>query len=279
MITHVATITGGSHRLGRAMTFGLAREGYAVVAGDRIAVDIAQLASEIVDTPLAERGVPILADLRLPAECDRVMAATREHFRAVHILIDNVGLTLTYIWPDLYCCPPPPLFWEAADEIAQNVIDTNYVAADQMARRLALHMVSQGWARIVNVTTNLDTMNRLTSGIYGASKTALEMATEIWAKGTTATGLAINIVDPGAGADASAMAEEIRDASRKGRIAPLLESGQMLPPVLWAISPDANNVNGYASTQIFGIRGCRLPRPLDALAVRTGLTLHATLNA
>jgi NAD(P)-dependent dehydrogenase (short-subunit alcohol dehydrogenase family) len=137
MITHVAIITGGSHGLGRAMTLGLAREGYAVVAVGHTAVDIAQLASEIVDTPPAARGVPILADLRPPAECDRVMAATREHFGAVHILINTVGLTFTCIWPDLYRCPPPPLFWEAADEIVQNVIDTNYVRSNGAPCRAA----------------------------------------------------------------------------------------------------------------------------------------------
>ena len=84
MITHVAITTGGSRGLGRATTLGLAHEGYAVVAFGHIATDIAQLASEFVDTPLAERVVPMLADLRQPTECDRVMAAAWKHFGAVH---------------------------------------------------------------------------------------------------------------------------------------------------------------------------------------------------
>jgi len=279
MITHVAIIIGGSRGLGRAMTLDLAHEGYAVIAVSHIAADIAQLASEFVDTPLAERVVPILADLRQPAECDRVTAAAREHFGGVHILMNNAGLTFTYIWPDLYRRPSPPQFWKATDEIVQNVIDTNYVAADQMARRVAPHMVRQGWGRIVNVTTKLDTMNRSTSGIYGASKAALEMATEIWAKGTTGTGLTINIVNPGAGADTPGMAEEIRDASRKGRIAPLLEPVQMLPPLLWLISPDANNVNGYRFDA--NLWDSELPPAEAARRARrpAGLRLHAALNS
>ena len=279
MITHVAIIIGGSRGLGRATTLGLAREGYAVVAVSHIGADIAQLASEFVDTPLAERVVPILADLRQPAECDRVMAAAWGHFGAVHILIHNAGLTFTYIWPDLYRRPSAQQFWEATDEIVENVIDTNYVAADQMFRRVAPHMVRQRWGRIVNVTTKLDTMNCSTSSIYGASKAALEMATEFSAKSTTGTGLTINIVNPGAGADTPGMAEEIRDASRKGRIAPLLEPVQMLPPLLWLISPDANNVNGYRFDA--NLWDSELP-PAEA-ARRAGRparsTLHATLNS
>jgi len=277
MSAQVAIITGGSRGLGRAMTLGLAREGYAVVAVGHIAADIAQLTSETAHTALSERVAPILADLRQPAECDRVVAVTRERFGTVHILINNAGLTFTYIWPDLYRRQSPPPFWEATDEIVQNVINTNYVAADQMARRVAPHMVKQGWGRIVNVTTKLDTMNRSTSGIYGASKAALEMATEIWAKGTSATGLTINIVNPGAGADTPGMAEEIRDASRKGHIAPLLNPTQMLPPLLWVISPDADKVNGYRFDANLWDSGLPPAEAARRAGRPAGLTLHSAL--
>jgi NAD(P)-dependent dehydrogenase (short-subunit alcohol dehydrogenase family) len=278
MRAHVAIVTGGSRGLDRAMTLGLAKEGYAVVAVGHIAADVAQFASEIADTPLTERVVPMVADLRHPAECHRVMSLARQQFGAVHILINNAGLTFTHIWPDLYRRPSPPQFWEATDEIVQTVINTNYVAADQMARRVAPHMVRQAWGRIVNVTTKLDTMNRSTSGIYGASKAALEMATEIWAKGRTATGLTINIVNPGAGADTPGMAKEIRDASREGHIAPLLKPTQMLPPLLWVLSADANNVNGYRFDA--NLWDSRLPPPeaVQRAGRPTWLTLHTALS-
>jgi NAD(P)-dependent dehydrogenase (short-subunit alcohol dehydrogenase family) len=55
-------------------------------------------------------------------------------------------------------------------------------------------MVEPGWGRIVNVTTKLDTMNRPHTSSYGASKAALEMATEVWAKEVEGTGSTINIV-------------------------------------------------------------------------------------
>ena len=44
------------------------------------------------------------------------------------------------------------------------------------------------------MTTKLDTMNRPHTSPYGASKAALEMATEVWAKEVEGTGLTINIV-------------------------------------------------------------------------------------
>ena len=125
------------------------------------------------------------------------------------------------------------------------VIETNYIAADQMARRVAPRMVEQSWGRIVNVTTKLDTMNRPYTSPYGASKAALEMATEVWAKEVEGTGLTINIVNPGAGANTPGMAEEMRAMSREGRAPRLVEPEDMVPPLLYVVSPEADNVNGW----------------------------------
>jgi NAD(P)-dependent dehydrogenase (short-subunit alcohol dehydrogenase family) len=123
------------------------------------------------------------------------------------------------------------------DDIVRAVIETNYIAADQMARRVAPAMVEQGWGRIVNVTTKLDTMNRPHTSPYGASKAALEMATEVWAKEVEGTGLTINIVNPGAGANTPGMADEMRTMSREGRAPRLVrsfyfEKAQVIAPAL-----------------------------------------------
>ena len=85
-------------------------------------------------------------------------------------------------------------FWQVGDEIVDNVITTNYLAADRLSRRVAPEMIERRWGRIVNVTTKLDTMNRVGTHPYGASKAALEMATEVWAKDAVDTGMTVNIV-------------------------------------------------------------------------------------
>jgi NAD(P)-dependent dehydrogenase (short-subunit alcohol dehydrogenase family) len=131
------------------------------------------------------------------------------------------------------------------DDIVQRVIETNYIAADQMSRRVAPKMVEAGWGRIVNVTTKLDTMNRAHTSPYGASKAALEMATEVWAKEVEGTGLTINIVNPGAGANTPGMADEMRMMSREGRAPRLVEPDEMVPPLLYVVSREADAVNGW----------------------------------
>jgi NAD(P)-dependent dehydrogenase (short-subunit alcohol dehydrogenase family) len=88
-------------------------------------------------------------------------------------------------------------------------------------------------------------MNRAGTHPYGASKAALEMATEVWAKESEGTGLTINIVNPGAGANTPGMAEEMREMSRAGRVARLVEPAEMVPPLLYVVSRTADRVNGW----------------------------------
>ncbi|MGH7064209.1 MAG: SDR family NAD(P)-dependent oxidoreductase [Stellaceae bacterium] len=245
MDERVAIVTGGLRGLGRAMALGLAREGHLVLAVGHIAEDVAVLERETSGTPLAQRLSPLVADLRRAEECDRVVAAARTQFGEPEILVNNAGLTFTYIDPPRFRRPTMQKFWEVGDDIIENVIATNYLAGDRLARRVASRMVQAGWGRIVNVTTKLDTMNRAGTHPYGASKAALEMATEVWAKETGGTGLTINIVNPGAGANTPGMAEEMRAMSREGRTARLVEPDEMVPPLLYVVSRAADKVNGW----------------------------------
>ena len=244
MERRVAIVTGGLRGLGRAMTFGLVREGHSVLAVGHIDADVAEIEAATAGTNVAGHILPLVADLRRPTDCDRVVATARERLGTPQILVNNAGLTFTTIDPARYRRAEPQKFWQVPDEIVRAVIETNYIAADQMARRVAPRMVEAGWGRIVNVTTKLDTMNRPHTSPYGASKAALEMATEVWAKEVEGTGLTINIVNPGAGANTPGMAEEMRAMSHEGRAPRLVEPEEMVPPLLYVVSREADNVNG-----------------------------------
>jgi NAD(P)-dependent dehydrogenase (short-subunit alcohol dehydrogenase family) len=245
MEQRVAIVTGGLRGLGRAMAFGLTREGHHVVAVGHIEADVPEIEAAAALANLAGKIVPLAADLRRPTDCDRVVATALTRFGGVHILVNNAGLTFTAIDPARFRRAEPQKFWQVPDGIVRAVIETNYIAADQMARRVAPMMVERGWGRIVNVTTKLDTMNRPHTSPYGASKAALEMATEVWAKEVEGTGVTINIVNPGAGANTPGMAKEMRAMSREGRAPRLVEPEEMVPPLLWVVSREADNVNGW----------------------------------
>jgi len=246
MAERVAIVTGGLRGLGQAMALGLAEAGHRVLAVGHIAEDVASMKAAAASRGIpAGHVLPVVADIRDPAACDALVATAREQLGGLDILVNNAGLTFTYISPDKFRRPRPQPFWECTDSMVQAVMDTNFVAADRLARRAAPHMLAQGWGRIVNVTTKLDTMNRAGSSPYGPSKAALEMATEIWAKELAGSGVTANIVNPGTGANTPGMAEEARSASREGRMPRLLEPEEMVPPLLFVVSAAADAVNGF----------------------------------
>jgi 3-oxoacyl-[acyl-carrier protein] reductase len=238
-----AIVTGGLRGLGRAMALGLLRTGHKVVAVGHIEQDVPEMqALAGADAP---RLLCLVADLTDPAACDGVIRAARERFGpGPHILVNNAGLTFTTIDPDRFT-DGPRKFWTLPDEVVQKVMDVNYVAADRMARRVAPIMIAQGWGRIVNVTTKLSTMTMKGAVPYGPSKAALEMATEVWAKEVAGTGVTVNIVNPGAGANTPGMSEVMRAWSATGKAARLVEPDDMVPPLLFVVSDAADAVNGF----------------------------------
>ncbi len=244
MTDSIAIVTGGLRGLGRAMTFGLLGQGHRVTAVGHIREDVEAMLT--LAGAHAQQLLPLVADLRQPAECDRVFAESRRRFGAdPSILVNNAGLTFTFIDPTRFRREKPQRFWECGDDIIQAVMDTNYVAADQMARRAVPLMVRDGWGRVVNVTTRLDTMNRAGSSPYGPSKAALEMATEIWAKELDGSGVTVNIVNPGAGANTPGMAAEMRARSAASAVPLLVEPDDMVAPLLFVVSRAADRVNGF----------------------------------
>src|SRR5436309_2090037 len=145
MEQRVAIVTGGLRGLGRAMALGLAQAGHHVAAVGHIAMDIAEMETAAGAVGLGQLFWPLVADLHDPAECDRIVAETRARFGSVDILVNNAGLTFTYIDPARFRRPTLQRFWEVGDEIVDNVIATNYLAGDRLARRVAPAMVAQGW--------------------------------------------------------------------------------------------------------------------------------------
>ena len=242
MSGRVALVTGGLRGLGKSMALGLLATGHKVVAVGHIESDIAPM--QAAAGAHAGGLLCLAADLRSPAVCTEIVAQTQARFGGIDILINNAGLTFTYTDPDRFT-RGPRMSWQLSDEIVQNTMDTNYMVADQLCRRVIPILIARGWGRIINVTTKLDTMNRPGSIPYGPSKAALEMASEIWAKELAGTGVTCNIVNPGAGANTPGMSEVMREWSASGKAAKLVEADDMVPPLLFVVSAEADAVNGY----------------------------------
>jgi 3-oxoacyl-[acyl-carrier protein] reductase len=106
------------------MAFGLARAGHKVVAVGHIDADVATIEAAAAGKGTTGQILPLVADLRQPADCDRVVAITLSRFRGVHILVNNAGLTFTTIDPARFRRAEPQKFWQVPDDIARAVIET-----------------------------------------------------------------------------------------------------------------------------------------------------------
>jgi NAD(P)-dependent dehydrogenase (short-subunit alcohol dehydrogenase family) len=242
----VAIVTGGGRGLGRAMALALLEAGARVIAMDLIPENLQRLEEEAAALSGDGALAGAAGDLRNSEDCRRAIDAAVRRFGGLDILVNNAGLLPSYAWPGRFLeGAPPPKFWTLEDGVVQNVIDTNFVAADRMARYAVPHMIAKGWGRIVNVTTRLTTMNRSGASPYGPSKAALEMASEIWMKDLAGTGVTVNILNPGAAADTPgfATAEEKRVATASGRLH-MMHPDQMRAPIVWLASTATDGING-----------------------------------
>ena len=211
-----AIVTGGGRGLGRAMTLALAEAGANVGAVMHIADDVGPL--EAASADLAGKVRPILADIRDPEQCARAVAETTGTFGGPHVLVNNAGVGMLLI-SETYNTVPSK-FWDATPDAWQQIIDTNFVGAFQMAREAVAPMLEQGWGRIINVTTSLTTMQRRGYSPYGPSKAALEATTSAWAGDLEGTGVTANVLIPGGAADTHLLPGEPGTPGRNGRRPP-----------------------------------------------------------
>lgn len=241
----VIIVTGGGRGLGLSMARGLAGAGATVIAPTHIQNDVDDLAGVAAEWDSGGSIHALLTDLRDPAQCRKVVDDTLSRHRAVHGLINNAGLAPAIIAPN-HTAPeqPRPKFWETPDDMVQAVVATNYVAANRMASLVAPHMVAAGWGRIINVTTMIETMMKPGYSCYGASKAALEMASEIWRQDLDGTGVTMNILNPGGGADTAGLSLARREGSRRGEMEPLMSPDKMAAPVVWLCSEQSDGITG-----------------------------------
>lgn len=270
----VIIVTGGGRGLGLAMGRALAAAGAHVVAPTHMQSDVDDLAGSGAGSEAGVDGggsiQAVLTDLRDPAQCRKVVDDALSRHGAVHGLINNAGLAPAIIAPN-HTAPeqPRPKFWETPDDMVQAVMETNYVASNRMASLVAPHMVAAGWGRIINVTTMIETMIKPGYSCYGASKAALEMAADIWRQDLDGTGVTMNILNPGGGADTAGLSLARREGSRRGEMEPLMSPEKMAAPAVWLCSAESDGITGmrydaidWDETRPPGEEAQRIGRPL-----------------
>jgi 3-hydroxybutyrate dehydrogenase len=179
-----ALITGSTQGLGLAAALRFAQAGcHIVLNGFAAPAEIAALTAQIEN-----HGVRTLycgADLRNPAEIERMMAASAETFGAVDILINNAVVRHADPVEEF-----PVAKWE--EGIAVNLSSAFHTI------RLALRsMRKRKWGRIVNVSSIYGLRGAANRIAYVTTKTALLGLTRAVALETLGQNITCNAVCPG----------------------------------------------------------------------------------
>jgi 3-oxoacyl-[acyl-carrier protein] reductase len=180
----VAIVTGASRGIGAEIAKELSKQGYAVV------VNYAGSAAEakaVVDAIVAGKGhaIAVQADVADPKAVDAMFEQTIAAFGRVDVLINNAG-----IMP-----PKLPMLADTDDATFDRLIAVNLKGSFNTMRAAAAHLQQGG--RIVNFSTSVIGLALPGYAVYAATKGAIEVMTNIFAKELRGKQITVNAVAPG----------------------------------------------------------------------------------
>ena len=185
----VAVITGAAGGIGLAVARRLVGDGYRVLATDRDADRLDQLATGLGAGP-ADSGpgriATVAAELARPEERDVIIPAALHEFGRVDVLINNAADHGTRT---------PFLDLDQAEW--DRVIGTNLTATAALSQQAARDMITRGHGVIVNLTAVQERLPLATYTAYGASKGGVSALTRVLAAELSPLGIRVNAIAPG----------------------------------------------------------------------------------
>ncbi len=180
----VAIVTGGGRGIGRAIARRFASEGAAVVVSARTETEIKQVADEIERA--GGKAAAVTADVGQEADCEKIVAAARSAFGAVHILVNNAAI---------YGPVQPVEKWSARDW--DDVMAVNLRGPMLLSKLVLPEMYARGSGSILNISTVGAKAAFALSAAYTASKAGLIGLTRVLAAESARRGVRANAICPG----------------------------------------------------------------------------------
>lgn len=226
-------VTGGGRGLGCEMALALTAAGANVMITAAKSEQQLQAVQAKVSGP--GRMISTVADAANPADCERVVAQTLESFGRVDCLVNNAGRGMRLVSETF--TTEPCRFWQTPPEQWREIVDCNINGPFNMARAVTPSMLQQGFGKIINISTSLQTMVRTGYSPYGPSKSALEAMSRVWADDLAGSGVSVNVLLPGGATDTELLPG---GADRRGADGNLLSPALMREPILWLCADQSN---------------------------------------
>ncbi len=240
-----AIVTGGTRGIGRAISMGLAEDGYhllIVYAGNTDAAEktLSDVKSVMADAD--QECILLKADLATEEGCTEVIDTALSHFGRIDVLVNNAGITRD------------GLLARMTAEDFDSVIATNLRSAFLLSQKVTRTMMKQRYGRIINLSSVVGVHGNAGQANYAASKAGIIGLTKSIAKELASRNITCNAIAPGF--IETEMTEKMSDAIKEQTLQsiPMKKPGQpedIAHLVRFLVSDNAKYITG----QVIGVDG------------------------
>ncbi len=179
----VALVTGASSGIGRAVALALAGRGAGVAVGARRTERLAGLHAEL--TGSGARSLSLDLDVTDEHSCRAAVDRTVAAFGGLDIVVNNAGVMLL------------GSIVGADTEDWRRMINTNVLGLMYITHAALPHMLDAGGGDVVQISSVAARVARRGSGVYNASKWAVNAFSEALRQEVTDRGVRITMIEPG----------------------------------------------------------------------------------
>jgi len=179
----IALVSGGGSGIGKAIAVKLAKNGANVAIASRNRDQLQKVATE-----LAQKGLtvlPVAMNIRLKADVDRAVAEVVAQWGAVHILVNNAGISGL------------SLMSNADDSKWYDIVDTNLNGMYLLTKAALRHMPDLAGGRIINISSVLGKFGVPGYAAYCTTKHGMIGFTRALALEVVSRGITVNAMCPG----------------------------------------------------------------------------------
>jgi len=241
MVERTVLVTGASKGVGKEIALALANAGHRVVVNYRTD----ETGAEAVVEEVLKRGHKadlLQADVTVPSQVESMIDEIIRGHGRLDALINNAG-----IYRDSTVWKMPPETWH-------DVLNVNLTATFLCAKAAIPHMRSQGWGRIINISSVVGQTGFFGTSNYAAAKAGVFGFTKTVAKEVAKFGITVNCLC--LGYFGLGMFLRLPDHIQKQIIEQIPlgrpgSSNELTAPVLFLFSEDASYITG----QIIHVNG------------------------
>ena len=209
-MSRVAVVTGGASGIGQAISHRLAK------CGNKVAVfDSQGEALKAQVTALQNNGLQAIAfkvDVTDRPAVDSAMAAARDEFGPIQILVTSAGVTAFEPFTDITL------------EQWNRTLAINLTGTFNCVQAAIPDMISAGWGRIVTISSTAGQTGAPNQADYVASKGGVIALTKALAFEFASHGITVNTIPPGLVDTPMA-----RSAEEQGKLPSIKDLGAMMP--------------------------------------------------